>query len=51
MKRIIQWSIEHYWLVMGLSLVLFAAGAWTARGVTNGPAGNETLATRIIGSP
>ncbi len=31
MKRIIQWSIEHYWLVIGLSLVLFAAGAWTAR--------------------
>ena len=31
MKRIIQWSIEHCWLVIGLSLVLFAAGAWTAR--------------------
>jgi CzcA family heavy metal efflux pump len=31
MKRIIQWSIEHYWLVIGLSLLLFAAGAYTAR--------------------
>ena len=31
MKRIIQWSIEHCWLVIGLSLLLFATGAWTAR--------------------
>jgi len=31
MKRIIQWSIDHHWLVIGLSLLLFAAGAWTAR--------------------
>ena len=31
MKRIIQWSIEHHWLVIGLSLLLFASGAWTAR--------------------
>lgn len=30
MKRLIQWSIEHGWLVIGLSLVLFGAGAWTA---------------------
>lgn len=31
MKRIIQWSIDHHWLVIGLSLLLFVAGAWTAR--------------------
>src|SRR5207344_912885 len=31
MKRLIQWSIEHNWLVIGLSLLLLAAGAWTAR--------------------
>jgi CzcA family heavy metal efflux pump len=31
MKRIIQWSIDHHWIVIGLSLLLFVAGAWTAR--------------------
>jgi CzcA family heavy metal efflux pump len=31
MKRLIQWSIEHRWLVIGLSLMLFGAGVWTAR--------------------
>lgn len=31
MKRIVQWSIEHHWIVIGLSVLLFAAGAWTAR--------------------
>jgi CzcA family heavy metal efflux pump len=31
MKRIIQWSIDHHWLVIGLSILLFGAGAWTAR--------------------
>ena len=31
MKRIIQWSIDHHWLVIGLSVLLLAAGAWTAR--------------------
>src|SRR6187431_3518048 len=31
MKRIIQWSIDHHWIVLGLSLLLFAAGAYTAR--------------------
>ena len=31
MKRIIQWSIDHHWLVIGLSLLLLAGGAWTAR--------------------
>lgn len=31
MKRLIQWSIDHRWLVIGLSLVLFGAGSWTAR--------------------
>src|SRR5580765_7632897 len=30
MKRLIQWSIEHNWLVIGLSLLLFGTGAWTA---------------------
>jgi CzcA family heavy metal efflux pump len=31
MKSIIQWSIDHHWLVIGLSVLLFLAGAWTAR--------------------
>src|SRR5580765_7158264 len=31
MKRLIQWSIEHYWLVIGLSVLLAASGLWTAR--------------------
>ena len=31
MKRLIQWSIEHHWLVISLSVFLLAAGAWTAR--------------------
>src|SRR6187455_1268597 len=31
MKRIIQWSIDHYWLVIGLSVLLAATGLWTAR--------------------
>ena len=31
MKKVIQWSIEHNWLVIGLSLLLFGTGAWTAR--------------------
>src|SRR5687768_5242133 len=31
MKRLIQWSVDHHWLVLVLSLALLAAGAWTAR--------------------
>ena len=31
MKRIIQWSIDHHWIVIGLSVLLLLAGAWTAR--------------------
>src|SRR6187551_1014165 len=31
MKPLIQWSIDHGWMVIGLSLMLFGAGAWTAR--------------------
>src|SRR5690349_2413439 len=31
MKRIIQWSIDHHWIVIGLSVLLFGAGVWTAR--------------------
>ena len=31
MKRLIQWSIDHHWLIIGLSMVLFGAGLWTAR--------------------
>jgi len=29
MKRLIQWSIEHHWMVLALSLLLAAAGVWT----------------------
>src|SRR5689334_5692397 len=31
MKPIIQWSIDHQWIVIGLSLLLLAAGVYTAR--------------------
>jgi len=31
MKRIIQWSIDHHWIVIGLSVLLLGAGVWTAR--------------------
>src|SRR5438093_9166155 len=31
MKRLIQWSIEHHWMVLVFSVLLFAAGLWTAR--------------------
>jgi CzcA family heavy metal efflux pump len=31
MKRLIQWSIDHHWMVLGLSILLAAAGLWTAR--------------------
>jgi CzcA family heavy metal efflux pump len=31
MKRIIQWSVDHHLIVIGLSVLLLAAGAWTAR--------------------
>src|SRR5262245_8961173 len=31
MKRLIQWSIDHHWMVLALSILLAAAGVWTAR--------------------
>jgi CzcA family heavy metal efflux pump len=31
MKRLIQWSIEHHWMVIAFSVLLLAAGLWTAR--------------------
>src|SRR5262245_51266875 len=31
MKRLIQWSIDHHWMVLALSVLLAAAGAWTVR--------------------
>jgi CzcA family heavy metal efflux pump len=31
MKRLIHWSVDHHWIVIGLSVLLLAAGAWTAR--------------------
>ena len=31
MKRLIQWSIEHHWMVLAFSILLLAAGFWTAR--------------------
>jgi CzcA family heavy metal efflux pump len=31
MKRLIQWSIDHHWMVLALSVLLAAAGIWTAR--------------------
>ena len=35
MKRLIRWSIAHHWIVIALSAVLLAAGAWTARQMPN----------------
>jgi CzcA family heavy metal efflux pump len=31
MKRLIQWSIDHHWMVIALSVLLALAGAWTVR--------------------
>src|SRR5499426_1004345 len=31
MRKLIQWSIDHHWMVLGLSILLAAAGVWTAR--------------------
>src|SRR5688572_33246585 len=31
MKRLITWSIDHHWIVIGLSALLLGAGIWTAR--------------------
>src|SRR5438046_702356 len=31
MKRLIQWSIEHHWMVLVFSVLLLGAGVWTAR--------------------
>jgi len=31
MKRLIQWSIEHHWMVLAFSVLLLLAGLWTAR--------------------
>jgi CzcA family heavy metal efflux pump len=33
MKRLIGWSVEHHWIVIALSMLLLAAGVWTARGM------------------
>jgi CzcA family heavy metal efflux pump len=33
MKRLISWSVEHHWIVIALSVLLLAGGAWTARGM------------------
>src|SRR3954468_23660241 len=31
MKRLIQWSIEHHWMVLAFSILLLVGGLWTAR--------------------
>jgi CzcA family heavy metal efflux pump len=31
MKRLIQWSIDHHWMVFAMSLLLLGAGFWVAR--------------------
>ena len=31
MKTLIQWSIDHHWMVLAFSLLLLAGGVWTAR--------------------
>src|SRR6266571_8147533 len=30
MKRLIQWSIEHHWMVLAFSVLLLLGGVWTA---------------------
>jgi Cu/Ag efflux pump CusA len=30
MRRLIQWSIDHHWMVMVFSVLLLCAGAFTA---------------------
>src|SRR4030095_5762901 len=30
MKRLIQWSIEHHWMVLAFSVLLLLGGLWTA---------------------
>ena len=31
MKRLIQWSIDHHWMVIAMSVLLAACGLWVAR--------------------
>jgi CzcA family heavy metal efflux pump len=31
MKRLIQWSIDHHWMVIAFSVLLLMGGIWTAR--------------------
>ena len=31
MKRLVQWSIDHHWMVIAFSVLLLAGGLWTAR--------------------
>ena len=31
MKRLIQWSIDHHWMVLALAILLAGSGLWTAR--------------------
>ncbi len=31
MKRLIQWSIDHHWMVIAMSLLLLGSGLWVAR--------------------
>jgi CzcA family heavy metal efflux pump len=31
MKRLIQWSIEHHWMVLAFSVLLLIGGLWTTR--------------------
>src|SRR5436190_4769958 len=33
MKRLIQWSIDHHWMVMAFSMLLLLGGIWTARDI------------------
>src|SRR6267154_1479985 len=34
MKRLIQWSIEHHWMVLAFSVLLLLSGLWTARSMS-----------------
>jgi CzcA family heavy metal efflux pump len=31
MRKLIQWSVDHHWMVLALAILLAAAGLWTAR--------------------
>src|SRR3954451_5837370 len=48
MRRLVQWSIEHHWLVIALSALLLAGGIWAGRGMPVGGFPDLTAPTVTI---